>query len=274
MLNGVHTVRVKVLDSSGKPVKGVETWPVTIFKRGKLFAANVSASAARAATDEHGVATLDWFPRNVEQATAMYVFGKSCSVPSSPILDADKLDAEVIARVLRFTPIWGKVTRVDGSPAAGVRVEAQGRRSESRGLGERADGRRWFLFDGLPPNQSYLVYVVDDDLAAPSRTGVVLHEGKGRAGVDFRLRRGSLIHGRVTAGPESQPAPGVTVMLYENGPAVPDRTFANQPRPLSDQAHVADTDSEGRYAFRVGPGHYELTGPRAGRRTADRESRR
>ena len=68
----------------------------------------------------------------------------------------------------------------------------------------------------------------------------------------------------MTAGPESQPSPGVTVMLQEEGPAVPVGTLVNQPRPLSDTAmRVADTDADGRYLFRVGPGNFRLTGPRS-----------
>ena len=115
----------------------------------------------------------------------------------------------------------------------------------------------------LPPNQSYTVYVNDPDWAAKSRTGVVVREGQAAPVVDFRLEPGSVIHGRVTAGPRSQPAAGVTVMLFEQGPAVPKGTLIDQPADLSDGAtRVADTDSDGRYAFRVGPGEYQLSGPR------------
>ena len=264
VLNGVHPVRVKLVDSSGSPVKGVEISPITILKCGKLFTGNVSVFPAGAATNEQGLATLDWFPRDVAEATAMWVVSKSYSMPKFLLVHTEKLDDVVTAQVFRCTPISGKVTRADGSPAAGIRVEAAGAGAAypaGSGVARTAvDGS--YTMD-LPPNQSYLVYVVDDDLAAPSQSGVVVREGKPRAGVDFRLGRGSLIHGQVTAGPEAQPAPGVGVGLIEQGPAVPDGTFADQPRPVLFESaqRVAGTDSQGRYAFRVGPGNYEVSGP-------------
>ena len=114
----------------------------------------------------------------------------------------------------------------------------------------------------LPPEQSYMVYVVDNEWAAPSLAGIVVREGMAQTGLDLTLERASVIMGRITAGPRSQPANGLSVMLVEHGPAVPPGTLKNQPNPLTDATNrVADTDPDGRYSFRVGPGDYELIGP-------------
>jgi RNA polymerase sigma factor (sigma-70 family) len=266
VLNGARTVRVRARDSADKPVAGVDIVPWLVQKRGKIYSVNLCGSSGKLRTDEHGVAAFDWFPSDVEAGASFVLATTSYSLAKWPVLEAGKLDAELTARVSRFTPISGKVTRPDGSPAAGIRVAAQGvgpaypaGKTEAR---TAADGT--YKME-LPPNQSYMVYVDDDEWAAPSRTGVVIREGKPHPDVDVRLQPGCLIHGRVTAGPESQPVPGVTVMLYEQGPAVPDGTLVDQPAPLRDAAmRVADTDSDGRYAFRVGPGEYQLTGPGPG----------
>ena len=85
--------RVKAVDSSGKAVKGIQVWPITILKRGKLYSANISAWVARAVTNEEGVATIDWFPIDVGEATAMYLRSPSYHVPRWPSLDVDKLDS-------------------------------------------------------------------------------------------------------------------------------------------------------------------------------------
>jgi hypothetical protein len=263
VLSGVRPARVKAVDSSGKAVKGIQVWPITILKRGKLFAANVSAWVARAVTNEEGVATIDWLPIDVAEATSIYLMSPSYHVPRWPVLDVDKLDSVLTVSVFRLNAISGKVTNADGSPAGGIHVEAEG----AGAAYPAASGWAVTAGDGsytmdVPPNQSYLVNVVDDELAAPSRSSVVVLEGKPRAGVDFRLTRGSVIHGRVTAGAQALPAPGVPVILVERGPAVPDGTLVNQPRPLSESAtRVFDTDSDGRFAFRVGPGNYELARP-------------
>ena len=108
-----------------------------------------------------------------------------------------------------------------------------------------------------------MIYVVDDEWAAKSLSGIVVHEGLPRAGLDLRLERGCVIRGRVTAGPTSLPAPGLTVLLVEQGPLVPKRALKDQPDDLRDVfLRVADTDQDGRYAFRVAAGSFELTGPR------------
>ena len=114
----------------------------------------------------------------------------------------------------------------------------------------------------LPPEQSYMIAVVDDEWAAQSLSGIVVREGRPQSGLDLRLEKGSVIRGRVTAGPMSKPAPGQGVLLEEHGPSVPPGTLQDQPENLRTAIqHVADTDQDGRYVFRVGPGVFRLTGP-------------
>ncbi len=262
VLNGARTVRVRAKDSSDKPVPGVDVVPMTVFKRGKLYSVNLCGSSASVRTDEQGIAAFDWFPSDVEVATRFALATTSYFMPKWPLLEAGKQD--VTAHVLRFATISGKVTRPDGSPADGILVAAEGVGAADLPGSSRArttaDGSYKMA---LAPNQSYTVFVSDTDWAATSRTGVVIREGQPHADVDLQLQAGSLIRGRVTAGPASHPASGVAVILYERGPAVPDGTLVDQPAKLRDSAlRVADTDSDGRYAFRVGPGEYELTGPR------------
>ena len=264
VLNGARTVRVRAQDSAGKPVPGVDLVPWTLQKRGKLDSVNLCGSAARIRTDEHGVATFDWFPVDVQPGASLVLATTSYSMPKWPVLEDGKLDRELTATVLRFTLITGKVMRPDGSPAEGILVAADGVGPANPGGSSRArTGADGSYKMALPPNQSYTVYVNDPDWAATSRTGVVVREEQAPpAVVDFRLEPGSLVHGRVTSGRGAQPAAGMTVILYEQGPAIPKGTLIDQPENSSDGAtRVADTDSDGRYAFRVGPGEYQLRGP-------------
>jgi RNA polymerase sigma factor (sigma-70 family) len=263
VLNGARAVRVRARDSAGKPVPGIDFVPLTVRKRGKLYSVNLCGSSAKVRTDLHGVATFDWFPIDVQPGASFTLATTSFYMPKWPMLEEGKLDSELTARVLRFTPITGKVMRPDGTAAAGILVAAEGVGPGYPGGSSRArTGADGSYKMALPPNQSYTLYVNDPDWAAKSRTGVVVREGQAAPVVDFRLEPGSLIHGRVTAGRAAQPAAGVTVMLFEQGPAVPKGTLIDQPANLSDGAtRVADTDSDGRYAFRVGPGEYQLSGP-------------
>ena len=238
--------------------------PWTLQKRGKLNSVNLCGSAARVRTDEQGIAAFDWFPIDVQPGASFALATTAYSMPKWPMLEDGKLDSELTARVLRFTLISGKVTRPDGSPAEGILVAAEGvGPAYPAGSSRARTGADGSYKMALPPNQSYTFYVNDPDWAAKSRAGVVIREEKAAPVVDFRLEPGSLIHGRVTAGRAAQPAAGVTVMLFEQGPAIPKGTLIDQPANSSDGAtRVADTDSDGRYAFRVAPGEYQLSGPR------------
>ena len=65
-LDGAQTVRIKAVDSAGRPVPGVVFSPSSLHKREKIDRANVSPSEiARVAADERGVASFDWFPAEV-----------------------------------------------------------------------------------------------------------------------------------------------------------------------------------------------------------------
>jgi hypothetical protein len=115
----------------------------------------------------------------------------------------------------------------------------------------------------LPPEQSYMIGVIDGEWASRNRSGVVVREGVAQTGLDVPLERGVVIRGRVTAGPESKPSPGRPVILTEQGPVVPPGTFKDQPPNdvVNAFVRICDTDEEGRYAFRVAPGTYQLRGP-------------
>jgi RNA polymerase sigma factor (sigma-70 family) len=266
VLNGPRTVRVRAVNSAGQPVAGVELYPVQIQKKGKLRSVNISPLSIDPRTDANGVATFDWLPADLVYGTSFYPASLQQEVPDPPVFLEDKPGAELTAHVLRPTRVSGRVTHPDGSPAAGIRVEANGVRGTWRPGGS---GRAWTAADGsyemhLAPEQSYTIAVVDDEWAAKSVVGVVVREGVPQTGRDLPLVRGAVIHGRITAGPESKPSAGSPVALTEHGPAVLPETFKDQPtNPVFNSfERVCNADEDGRYAFRVAPGQYRLEVPR------------
>ncbi len=58
------------------------------------------------------------------------------------------------------------------------------------------------------PGTARMIAVNDEKWAAPSLTSAVLTEGQEQGGLDFTLSKGTLVHGRVTEGPEHRPSPG------------------------------------------------------------------
>ena len=131
-----------------RPVPGVDIMPITVLKKGKLRAVNFSGSFAKVRTDARGIATFDWLPSDIQAGTAFVSATLSYSTPKWPILDVDQPNAEVTMRLLRHTPISGKVTRPDGAPASGILVVADGRgECVPAGLGHRQDRRRRLVHD-------------------------------------------------------------------------------------------------------------------------------
>ncbi len=63
-LDGARTVKVKVLDPTGRPVPGVEVKPFRPQKAGKIQTIEIARGAtSRATTDEQGIAKFDWLPK-------------------------------------------------------------------------------------------------------------------------------------------------------------------------------------------------------------------
>ncbi len=246
-------MRVHVVDSANNPVPDVEILPLSVLKKGKLSSVNVGASV-KERTDAQGIATFDWLPADIQPRTNFLVGTRSYSGPIWPGVNPDAPVSDLTLRLSKVTPISGKVTRPDGSPAAGILVSAFFSMINEVGPGRArttADGS--YTID-VAPGRPYTVYVSDDEWAARNQHVADVLEGKPRTGVDFRLERGSVIRGRVTAGEPPRPAPGLLVTLDDEEP-LPAQPLRERP------VHVADTDPDGRYAFRVAPGDYVLTPP-------------
>ncbi len=206
VLSGVlRNVRVRVVDSEGQPVAGVEVHPVTIDKRGKYRFANLAPLPVDPHTDANGVATFDWLPADITAASFSPVTS-AYALPGPCALDPSKPDALLTARVRRMTRVSGKVTFPDGSPAPWIRVEASGSGGPGIAKGWAFGSRDTTAADGsyemqLMPGQSYTIKVVDPEGAGPGLGGVEVREGVPRTGLDLSLVRGPKDQGSAPALP-------------------------------------------------------------------------
>jgi RNA polymerase sigma factor (sigma-70 family) len=265
VLDGVRTVRVKAVDSAGRPVPEVELVPWLLRKKGKLNDVNLSGFEIKARTDAAGIATFDWLPADMQGQAMFLLASPEYFLPDRVEYEADRPVAEVVARVLRNVRISGRVVKPDGAPAPDILVEATGggsRNPASRGFGRtrtEADGTYTM---SLAPEESYMIAILDDAWAAPTRSGVIVSEGHDLGGIDFTLGKGAIVRGRVTTGLTSAPAVGETVILDEQGSIVAAGAIADRnDRFVESLMRVVETEGDGRYAFRVGPGGYGLRGP-------------
>ena len=265
-LEGTRPITVAAVDVANKPVSGIDLLPWAFKKKGKI-APVVLTDAAKlkyfiVRTDGAGLATFDWLPppwldridfrqRDTEENQRDTEY----SLPESPYLEPSAPQQTLVARMQRNIPISGTVTHSNGKPAAGILVQAEGQSNNYSGfrivVRTDADGCYKML---VAPAHSYIVAVADLEWAATSRTDIDLRDDDTpRKGIDFRLDRGTFIHGKVTVGADKKPAARLTIGLIEVGKEL----FPTDGWPQN-LRRWTEADSEGRYSFRVGPGRYKL----------------
>jgi len=246
-LTGSQTVRVLVVDSNEKPVSGVRVTPWIVQESGKLSYINLGGTLDFAKTDEAGIAEFPWIPDQLERRVSFQINHPEYHCPQPPYFESASSD--MTARVLRVATVRGKVTLADGSPAAGVHLQGEGRGNTSEYFRDhtmtREDGSYEFK---IYPDQSTIIAVTDTYYAAKSQKDILLKEGQSRDNVDFVVNDGTLIRGKITVGKDRLPAVGEHARLIQS--------FAG-----TDLVQFNLTDSKGFYKFRVGPGTYELLLP-------------
>ncbi len=244
---------------------GVAFGAWVIKKRGKLAEANISGSRiARARSDRDGIATFDWLPEDAERTVSLLLVPGEYHAPERPIFNPDYQTPVKTVRLVRKVTLRGKVIGPDGRPAPGISVEAAGVGKSFADDYDRnyartgADGSYSIA---VASDHSYMVAVSDRSWAARSQTGIVLRrEGETRDVPDLKLVEGTLLRGRVTVGPDNAPLAGSWIGLTQQGDPLP-RDYGSRNGDAERLHRGIETDAEGRYDFRIGPGEYELRGP-------------
>lgn len=258
-LRGTRTVEVKVVDGAKQPVSGVTVMPWSIQTPGKLSYINLSGEQLTSArTDATGIAHFDFIPAEIQNGVTFLTHHEDYHCPTSPNLLPEDRDKQLVAAVYRNGRVSGRVTHADGTPAAGILLQGEGRGATNHYFRGRArtdrDGRYSL---SVYPDQTYILAVIDGQLAAESHVGFHVAEGQQLEGLDFVLGPGVVIRGQATVGPDSKPAVGETVTLIQ-------QTSANDNNAASgsvDLVRWAKTDDAGQYEIRVGPGSYRLKLP-------------
>jgi RNA polymerase sigma factor (sigma-70 family) len=261
-LAGARTVRVKAVDSANRPVAGVSINPWYVKQHNKPEDVNLSGSEdVVTKTDASGVAVFDWLPEDFEQSISFLSHSQEYSYVEPVWIKREAPAAELTMRLLRKARIAGRVLAADGRPASGIAVEAMGAGvAFHNGHGRtvtKADGSYEMMVNS---EEAYIVTVVDDRWAAASKLGVVVREDKPVGGLDFHLAEGTVVRGTVTVGPDRRPVPDQHVTLAERAGEIPAELKKAGDNIYHEVHHLrhADTDGNGRFQFRVGPGVYDL----------------
>ncbi len=265
--------RIKACDRQGNPVAGVAfcPWTIHLFDRSQYI--NVSgaphALGLERVTDAKGVAIFDYLPEDVKESIPLLCASKEWHQPEQVVWgpDAHRDDPmpELKTSVFKMVEARGTVFLPDGKPASGILLQAEGRGKTNdycRVLtGTGADGGFRFL---LSPEQSYLIAVTDMDLAAPSISGLIMHENEPRENIQIFLNEGTLVTGIVTHSTTGKPLAGATITFIEHGARIDEASLRlNSSSPVEDKEEAlvrwATTDAQGYYEMRVGKGRFTVT---------------
>ncbi len=260
-LDGVRRARIKAVDAAGKPLAGARFRVWLVQKPGRKSEVNVSSRILEEMSGQDGIATFDWLPPSRD---LLQFWPVDEGYAHRRVTVEEGQTAPVTTRLTRTETIRGRVTLPDGSPAPGIQVRAygSGKGSDNGQDRIRTDASGSYTLT-VNPDEAYAVYVDDKDWAAPSRLDVDIRAGKPVAGVDFRLTRGTLLHGKVTVGANRRPVADQYIILDETAGIAPEEF-----REPGDHTHRevrrqfgATTDASGRYSIRIGPGAYTIMGP-------------
>ena len=265
VLEVARTAKIRAEDGDEKPLVGVGFGLWLIHKAGRRSQLNLGDYPPFAAkTDPEGIATFDWLPP-VKSQTIFWPRTEGFALRR--VVFEEETTGTVTTRLARTEAIRGHVFRPDGSPAPGIRVRATGtgigNSSPDHGGGEAraaADGSYEIVANA---GEGYAVSVDDNDRAAPSRLDVSVRRGQPAVGVDFHLTRGTIIRGTVTVGPGGQAAPERAILFNQVGEQGPVERWENGEMHSIEirRQFTAETDAQGRYSTRVGPGTYTIYGP-------------
>jgi beta-lactamase regulating signal transducer with metallopeptidase domain/protocatechuate 3,4-dioxygenase beta subunit len=261
-LDGARTVRVKAVDPAGQPVSGVVVKPFRPQKAGKIETINIAPGATtRTSTDEKGIAVFDWLPKGAidgkeSGAVTLFIEGPTGFIGGMLRYVPTGAD-ELTSKLERAARLTGTVRYLDGSLARGALVIAGLPAGDRMPTGTRTDTNGRYVFESIPPGVSHVIVVSDENWASPSLISDVMKEGQEQGGLDFTLTKGTVVHGRITDGPDGRPAAGVGVDLREDkGPLPKELRTVSAGRYRA--SRTTYTDAHGHYQLRVGPGRYSL----------------
>ena len=126
VLNGAIPLEVQAVDTLGNPIPNLLIAPWTIKKTGKLSYANVGGALIRESNAE-GRARFDWLPQDLDRAVTMLPYHEDYHCPQPPSLQLGEETDKLTLTLLRNAIVRGTVTYPDGTPAAGIRLQGEGR---------------------------------------------------------------------------------------------------------------------------------------------------
>jgi hypothetical protein len=256
-LAGARTVRIKLVDPEGQPIRGIQICPSSFRKppwRQSDTLSMTSAKSFQTKTDGDGVATFDWIPIWSEGPVKFWgSFGVKWAIRQIT-WDPAKDPTQKTVKLQRNVRVSGRVLQANGQPAPNVRLSALTHGGFPRVFPFSFRTNRQGRFEiPVAPGAKYMIGVDDPRWGASARASFEVQADTPVQNLDFRLlETPTRIHGQVTLGPDKKPWTGRQVILVEKDP--------DEKSGFPGLMRTATTDSDGRYEFLVGPGKFALHG--------------
>lgn len=267
-LAGARRVTIKCVDESGKPIPGLEVTPWILEKPGETGYLNDGRSW-HVFTDANGEAVFGWipiwpkrmFPFSVSPASGRRMNDVDIK------FDPEKPTDQFTATIHRNVELSGTVRDVAGKPVAGAEIDLHGvgysnQRHEDH---TKSDDHGRYEFE-VPPLHIYglAANTKDRRQASPMRNGIAVYTQKPVTGVDLTLVPTTRVFGRVTLGPDNEPAVKYRVNASDFGRGrmrAPDPDFPHGRRDYIGWPNLSEfafTDAQGRFELRLAPGKYDF----------------
>jgi hypothetical protein len=126
VLNGAAPVEVRTLDTTGKPVAGVNVTLCTLQKKDKASLRSWT-NRFTATSNAQGHAIFDWIPTDLDRIE-FSIQSDDYEAPKNPQFRIENGGdpRHLTVRLLRKSLLSGRVTFPDGKPALGILVQAEG----------------------------------------------------------------------------------------------------------------------------------------------------
>lgn len=269
-LEGASPISVRLVDEDERPLADATIRPWLLSKPDQPNQLNMSllGSAFSQKTDQDGRTTFAWIPNWQKQPITFWP-----SVPnyvrSRGSYNPLKGDGTLAIQLQRLVPLRGHVHREDGKAVANVQVVARGAGyTFDDGRASATSEENGFYELWVPPDQMYLVVINDSNWASKPHDGLIVEQGSAVEDLDFVLRKPTRVFGKLVREDSLEVMAGENVFVYQYGTDLNSLDGGSLPNPENSSRYVrptvvhhAQTDSDGRFEFHLGDGHFDIRPP-------------
>ena len=272
-LSLTRSLSIRVVDPDGQPIEGAQIYPWYLTLPNKGGDANLGLLWLKH-TNEDGVVEYDNIPMEQERRLTVWVRKAGFVAQERTMVDTRSSDQEITAMLLPLVPVTGRVQYPDGSPAAGINVDAAGAAygfDNYRETTVTSDDGTFRL--SVHPDCFCMIVAGNEKWASSVEMRVVLRN-KPVNQIDLKLQPATHVFGQLTSGPEQDPLGNEYVQLYyepgKNGSAYYELPEEEKlPNPTNSNVAISPrivrsvrSDENGRFEFYAGPGDFYIVGPR------------